>query len=145
MKTPLWFLCASLLVFAGCASNAREIATTGAEGVTLRDFKLVGDLNKDRAAFTLSATVKVENAKGGSIDLISGPVALTELGAHPKWNIRAEQNRYVLTFDRAGEFPVQIKFNAAVHSQEDWNTVAFQVAPGPLQQILLQGLAADTQ
>jgi hypothetical protein len=149
MKTPLAFLCAavgaSLFLFAGCAANAWEAATPGADGIALRDFKLVGDLNKERAAFTLSAVVKVENARGGSIELISGPVALTELGAHPKWKIRAEQNRYVLTFDRSGEFPVQIKFNAAVHSQDDWNTVDFQVAPGPLQQILLQGLAADTQ
>ena len=30
------------------------------------------------AAFTLNATVKVENPKGGSLDLLSGPVALTE-------------------------------------------------------------------
>jgi hypothetical protein len=145
MKTPLVLLCASLLLVTGCAINAREVAAPGGEAITLNDFKLVGDLNKERAAFTLSATVKVENSKGGSIDLISGPVALTELGAHPKWKIRAEQNRYVLTFDRKGEFPVQIKFNAAVHSQDDWNTVDFQVAAGPLQQIVLQGLAADTQ
>src|SRR3569833_2144166 len=145
MKTRLPLLCAALIALAGCSTKAWEVATPGGEGITLRDFKLVGDLNKERAAFTLSATVKVENAKGGSIDLISGPVALTELGAHPKWKIRAEQNRYVLAFERKGEFPVQIKFNAAVHSQDDWNTVDFQVAPGPLQQIVLQGLAADTQ
>src|SRR3954471_10003104 len=145
MKTPLPFLGVSLLLLAGCAANAWQVATPASDAITLRDFKLVGDLNKERAAFTLSAIVKVGNSKGGSIDLISGPVALTELGAHPRWKIQAEQNRYVLTFDRSGEFPVEIKFNAAVHSADDWNTVEFQVAPGPLQQIVLQGLAADTQ
>ena len=145
MKTPLLFLCAALLLFTNFAVKAGQAATPVVDAITLRDFRLVGDLNKERAAFTLSATVKVENRKGGSIDLISGPVALTELGAHPKWKIRAEQNRYVLVFDRSGEFPMQIKFNAAVHSTDDWNTVEFQVAPGPLQQIILQGIAADTQ
>jgi hypothetical protein len=145
MKTPLPFLCASLLLFASCAANAWQVAAPAPDAIILRDFKLVGDLNQERAAFTLSAVVKVENSKGGSLDLVSGPVALTELGAHPRWKIRAEQNRYVLTFDRSGEFPVQIKFNAAVQSTDDWNTVEFEVAPGPLQQIVLQGLAADTQ
>ena len=145
MKTPLVFLCASLLVIAGCATKARETVAASADGVTVRDFKLVGDLNKERAAFTLSAVVTVNDAKGGSIDLVSGPVALTELGAHPKWKIRAEQNHYVLMFDGKGEFPVQLKFNAAVRSQDDWNTVEFRVVPGPLQQVVLQGLAADTQ
>jgi hypothetical protein len=129
----------------GCATRAWEVATPAAANVTLRDFKLTGDLNSERAAFTLNAVVKVENAKGGSLDLLSGPVALTELGAHPRWKIVADQNVYVLKFDRGGEFPVQLKFNAAVHANDGWNTVQFQVAPGPLQQIVLQGLAADTQ
>ena len=143
MKTLL--LCGSLYLFAGFSAKAWQVAAPVPEGVTVHDFKLVGDLNSERAAFTLSAIVKVENPKGGSIDLLSGPVALTELGAHPRWKIRAEQNRYVLTFDRRGEFPVELKFNAAVEAGDDWNTVAFHVAPGPLQQIVLQGLATDTQ
>src|SRR3954469_21944908 len=129
MKTPLTMICASGLLFAVCAANAWQVATPAADAITLRDFKLVGDLNKERATFTLSAIVKVENSKGGSLDLVSGPVALTELGAHPRWKIQAEQNRYVLVFDRSGEFPVQIKFNAAVTSTDEWNTVQFEVAP----------------
>jgi hypothetical protein len=145
MKTPLPFLFAALLLAASPTANAWQVETSTPDTVTLRDFKLVGDLNSERAAFTLNAIVRVENPRGGSIDLLAGPVALTELGAHPRWKIQAQENRYVLTFDRGGEFPVQIKFNAAVHPGDDWNTVEFQVAPGPLQQIVLQGLAADTQ
>ncbi len=145
MKTLLVLLCGSLLLFIGPAAKAWQVGTPVPEGITVHDFKLVGDLNSERAAFTLNAIVKVENSKGGSIELLSGPVALTELGAHPRWKIRAEQNRYVLTFDRGGEFPVELKFNATVGAGDDWNTVEFHVAPGPLQQIVLQGLAADTQ
>ena len=145
MKTPLPILCASLLLAAGCATNAWEVATPATDNITLHDFKLVGDLNSERAAFTLNAVVKVENPKGGSIDLIAGKVALTDPPTHPRWKIHAEQDRYVLTFDRAGEYPVQLKFNALVWPNDGWSRVDFQVAPGPLEQVVLQGLAADTQ
>ena len=77
MKTRLSLFCVAFVALAGCSTNAWEVAAPGADGITVSDFKLVGDLNKERAAFTLSATVKVDNARGGSIDLISGPVALT--------------------------------------------------------------------
>src|SRR3954466_3888110 len=145
MKTPLPFLCATLLLLTGHAAKAWEVVSAAPTAITLRDFKLVGDLNSERAAFVLNTIVKVENPKGGTLDLLSGSLALTELGAHPRWKIRAEENRYALVFDRSGEFPVQLKFNATVHPKDGWNTVEFQVAPGPLQQIILQGLAADTQ
>jgi hypothetical protein len=114
-------------------------------GVTLRDFKLTGDLSRDQATFTLTAMAKVENSKGGTLDLMSGTLALTELGAHPKWRVRVEKDRYVLAFDRNGEFPIQIKFNAAVRQSDGWNILDFRVAPTAMQRIILQGLAADTQ
>jgi hypothetical protein len=82
---------------------------------------------------------------GGSLDVLSGPVALTAIGAHPNWNVRAEGGRFVLVFDRAGVFPVQLKFNAAVGQNDGWSGVDFRVAPGILQPIVLQGLPADTQ
>src|SRR5579871_2342533 len=59
--------------------------------VTLRDFKLTGNLQGAGAAFTLTATAHVENSKGGTIDLLSGAVALTEIGPHPKWRVVAGQ------------------------------------------------------
>ncbi len=59
--------------------------------------------------------------------------------------MRAESNRYVAVFDRRGEYPVQVKFTAAVRASNDWNSVDFQVAPGAPQPFVLQGLAADTQ
>jgi hypothetical protein len=113
--------------------------------VTLQDFKLVGDLGGEVAAFTLTANVKVENPKGGSLELLSGPVALTGIGAHPNWKISTAQNRFIATFDRSGTFPIQIKFNANVSKSDDWSAVNFRVASSSLQPIVLQGLAADTQ
>ena len=113
--------------------------------VTLRDFKLVGDLSGDRASFTLNATAVVEGTKGGSLELLSGTVALTDLGNHPKWQIRAEQNRFIAEFDRRGTFPIEIKFTAAVRQSEGWSRVDFRVAPSALQPVALRGLGKDAQ
>lgn len=77
----------------------------------------------------------------------TGPasIALTELPPHPDWNIALRGGRFVLVFDKPGDFPLQFKFNAAVHQGAGWNAVDFHIAPSALQPILLQGLAADTQ
>ena len=51
MKTPLAFLCATLLLLASHAAPAWEVASGAPTAITLRDFKLIGDLNSERAAF----------------------------------------------------------------------------------------------
>ncbi|MDB6022524.1 MAG: hypothetical protein JWQ04_2381 [Pedosphaera sp.] len=135
------FLCALLLMPVALSAGAPATTTP----VVLRDFKLVGDLHAGRAAFTLTATAHVENSSGGTLDLLSGTVALTEVGPHPKWRVRVDQNNFVLAFDRAGDHPIKLKFTAAVKPGDGWNTVDFHVAPSALQPIVLQGLAADTQ
>ena len=48
-------------------------------------------------------------------------------------------------FDRAGEFPVALKFHAGVKRAEGWNTVEFFAAPSALQRLVLRGVGADTQ
>ncbi len=113
--------------------------------VVLRNFKLTGRLNDQAAAFTLEATARVRNPRGGSLTLLGGGVALTELERHSGWRVRFEQDHFVLEFDGPGEFPVQLKFNAAVRQSDPWKAVDFRVAPSALQPIVLQGLAADTQ
>src|ERR1051325_9528702 len=127
------------------ATPAASATNPPPPSVMLQDFKLVGDLSGDRAVFTLDAIANVESSKGGWLDLLSGALALTEVGAHPKWQLRAEQGRYVAVFERGGKFPVQIKFTAAVKQSGNWNAVDFRVAPGAVQPITLQGLGADTQ
>ena len=119
--------------------------TNASPGVTLSDFQLVGTLGGEQASFTLNATAQVNSSKGGSLELLSGIVALTELGAHPNWHVRADQNRFVLVFERGGKFPIQIKFNAAVREHDGWKSVDFHIAPGALQRVVLHGLPAETQ
>src|SRR5262249_18734368 len=137
-------VCAGLLLGVGHATEPL-VAVTQAPAVRIEDFKLNGDLSGERAQFTLTATARVENSKGASLELVSGPVALTELGAHKQWNVRAESNRYMVVFEHGGKFPIQIKFDAAVRQNENWKSVDFRVAPSSLQPITLGGLGADTQ
>jgi hypothetical protein len=113
--------------------------------VVLRDFKLTGNLSDQKATFVLTANAHVGNPRGGSLTLLSGHLALTELPPHPDWRIVSRQGRLTLLFDKPGEYPLQFKFNAGVQQEEGWNAIDFRVAPSALQPILLQGLAADTQ
>src|SRR4051794_8432948 len=109
---------AILLLLATAHAKEPPTLTNSPAPIILEDFKLIGDLRGDQATFTLTATARVENPKGGLLDLLSGSVALTEISPHPKWRIKAGQNRFSLSFDRDGKFPIQIKFNAAVRQNE---------------------------
>src|SRR6476646_6777857 len=75
--TPLLLLFGLATITETAAAPEKTVAP-----ITLRNFKLTGDLAGGRATFTLTAIAHVENSKGGSLDLLTGPVALTELGAH---------------------------------------------------------------
>jgi hypothetical protein len=121
------------------------ISTTVRAGVTLEDFKLTGNLGGDVAAFTLTATAQVDEAKGGTLKLLSGPVALTGLEEKQRWQMEANQGRFVARFERGGRFPIEVHFNAAVTRSNDWSAVNFRVATSALQPVVLQGLAADTE
>src|ERR1700677_4474777 len=114
-------------------------------GVTLENFKLRGDLRGGQAVFTLTATVKVENGTGDSLDLIDGAVALTSFDVLAKCHLRASQNQVMAVFERRGMYPIRVQFRAAVSQANDWNGVDFRVATSALQPIVLEGLAAETQ
>jgi hypothetical protein len=120
-------------------------AAPAARRVALRNVTLIGQLNDNTAAFTFTATASVKDRAGGTLSLLSGDVALTDVGAHRGWQMRLDDGRFVLVFDKAGEFPITLKFNAAVKQSEGWNAVHFHVAPSAPQPIVLRGLAADTQ
>ena len=116
-----------------------------ARRVVLRDAKLTGQFTNQTAVFSFTATAQVKDPAGATLALLSGGVALTDLGAHPGWRMKLDDGRFVLVFDKTGEFPITLQFNAAVRQSEGWNAVDFRVAPSALQPLTLQGLAADTQ
>ncbi|HXR06997.1 MAG TPA: hypothetical protein VN765_06680, partial [Candidatus Acidoferrum sp.] len=151
MKTISFLM--SVVLLTGCATGggfkpaSATIKPAGAPAapVTLTDFKLTGNLSGGLADFTLTATAHVEETKGGTLDLLSGPVALTDIDTNRNQHIRADHSHFYLEFDRRGVFPVRVRFSAAVRQADDWNAVDFQVAPSVLQPVALQGLAAETQ
>jgi hypothetical protein len=117
--------------------------------VVLHNAKLIGQLTDKTASFVFTATAQIKNPAGGRMRLLSGNVALTSLDQHPGWRVLFEQEQFVLVFDRAGEFPIKLEFNAAVRTGAEagpgWSTVDFRLVPSALQPITLKGLAANTQ
>src|SRR5665213_737516 len=150
MKTKIAsaLLCALAFLATSCSTmtpTPTQVKNAPAGGVTLEDFKLTGDLGGEVAAFTLTANATVGDAHGGSLELLSGPVALTSFDERQKWQMAVDQNRFVANFDRSGIYPIEIHFNAAVTQSNGWSAVNFRVAPSAVQAVLLQGLAADTE
>src|ERR1043165_22108 len=84
MRKTFLFFCALSLVLMARAWEATAATNPPTPAVTLEGFKLTGHLSGGGAAFTLTATARVENSKGGSLELLSGTGALHELSAHPK-------------------------------------------------------------
>ena len=116
-----------------------------ARRVVLRDFQLNGQLSDQAAAFTLTATAHVKNAHGGSIRLLAGGVALTEIQSQPDWRVKLEGDQFLLVFDHPGQYPLRLKFNAAVRPSDGWNLIDFRVAPSTPQPVALLGLAPETR
>jgi hypothetical protein len=134
--------------FHGSAYLAPMIITLAdpeARRVVLRDFQLQGQLDDRTAAFTLTATARVKNPRGASALLLSGAVALAEVERHPDWRLQFDNGRFILVFDKPGDFPLRLKFNAAVRQNAGWSSVDFRVVPAAIQPVTLQGLARDTQ
>jgi hypothetical protein len=124
-----------------------QIATADPESrrVVLSDFRITSQIGDESAAFTLTATARVKNPKGGSIELLSGNVALTDFEKNPRWRMKFENGRFIAVFDEPGEYPIRLRFNAAVRHADTWNSIDLKVAPSALQPLTLQGLPADTQ
>jgi hypothetical protein len=111
--------------------------------VAWENFKLVGDLKGQVASFVLTGDAIVRHPEGGSVEVLSGEVALT--GLTSAGEMKYEQARYVLRFRKPGTYPVEVRFNAKVTPQDLWNGISFEVVPGTLRNMVLKGLPADTQ
>src|SRR5215472_15949070 len=71
--SEFYFLCLTC-AFVGLLHGAAPTTFAGPlpPAITLEDFKLTGDLSGDQATFTLTATARVEESKGGSLELLWG-------------------------------------------------------------------------
>ncbi|MBI1842386.1 MAG: hypothetical protein HYR88_16235, partial [Verrucomicrobia bacterium] len=113
--------------------------------VVARSGELKGQIIGNRAEFVWTATAHVARAQGGTLALLGGAVALSTLEEQRDWRLRFENGQFLAEFTRAGDFPIELRFNAQVAVKEGWNSVDFRVAPGSLQSLKIQGLSAETQ
>jgi hypothetical protein len=113
--------------------------------VVLQDFKLVGQLGDETADFTLTARARIQNPEGAAVELLSGRVALIDSAMGADSHLSFQDGAYQARFDKPGEYPIQIRFKAAIRLTNDWREVEFAVAPSVLQPVVFRGLREGTQ
>src|ERR1051325_8541503 len=134
--------------FQGSAYSLAVVVSAGdpdARRGGLRDFQLAGRFTNETAEVTFTATAQVKNPKGGAISILSGNMTLAQLEENANWKVRFQNGRYYLVFEKAGEFPVRLRFNAAVSQNGAWKSVDFAVAPGMIAPMTIAGLGPETQ
>ncbi len=52
---------------------------------------------------------------------------------------------YYLVFDRPGEFPIELKFDARITEQDGWRSLDFEVAPSSMRPVSVSGLPANIE
>jgi len=139
-----YLLVSVVVISCGCASRAADTASA-VPPVELREVRLTGELVNGEASFRLLGVAKVTDRQGATLDLLGGRVALTAFNTDKHWRFETRDGRFQIRFDRAGEYRLDLAFRAAVTTEDGWNRVAFDLAPGPLHRIVLQGLPVDTE
>ncbi len=133
---------AKLILESGPSSEA-------ADPVALVNFRLLGALSGDHAGFELAAVARVREV-GATCDILTGGAALREIPADAGFRVRLAQDEagrpvYRLVFDKAGEFPVKLAFDARVTVRGDRRSVDFAVPAAKVAPYSLSGLEAGTK
>lgn len=146
-KSILLLGCLLMSLAASCSTLPPPTTTKNVPqgGVMLEDFKLTGDLSGDVAVFTLTANARVDDAKGGTLELVNGAVALTGVDPRQRWKMVSGPDSFSAQFDRSGIYPVEVRFHTFVRKSNDWSQVNFRVAPSVLLPVVLRGLPASTE
>lgn len=122
-----------------------QVRERDAEGrkVNWEKFQLTGELKERRASFTLTGEAVVKHPEGGTLAVLAGEAALTSYPTNAE--MKFENGRYLLRFKQPGAFPLELKFDARVTPQNEWNNVNFEVVSSSLRPVTLKGLPGDTQ
>ncbi|MEI7732755.1 MAG: hypothetical protein WCO56_24500 [Verrucomicrobiota bacterium] len=126
----------------GLSVQVRERDADGRK-VIWDKFQMTGELKPQNAAFTLSGEAVVRHPEGGTLAVLAGDAALTDLPTGVEMTF--DQGRYLLRFRKPGIYPIALKFNAKVTPQDVWNSVNFEVVASSLRPVVLKGLPSDTQ
>ena len=113
--------------------------------VRLESFELTGSVVGDTASFKLSGTAIVRHPEGGTLSLLSGPVALTDYQEEENAKLEYLLGNYRMKFATNGEFPVALEFNAQISDSNNWKNISFAPVSAPLREVTITGLTKETQ
>lgn len=126
-----------------------EAADPEARQVVLRDYQLDGVVTGESGRFELSATAHVASPEGGTLELLSGPVALTDLTMHEGWQLQYIDGRYLAVFQKPGDYAVKLKFDSAIAKTQRpdglWRNLQFRIATAAIAPVTLRGLERDAR
>ncbi len=126
---------------------ARSGAAVG--DAELAGVQLTGIVNADAGSvdFRLRGEARVREAEA-KIRLLSGRAALTEVPAGDGWRVdlvrAGEEYAYELVFERAGIFPIDLAFAAAIREEGGWRRLDFKVPGGAVVPVTISGLTHVT-
>ncbi len=117
-------------------------------GAALAEADLVGATltgKLDAAAgcvnFQLRGEARVRQAEA-RLALLSGRAALSGAASGDCWHVELKDDRMELVFDRAGVFPLDLAFVAAVQDGE-WKALDFRMPAGAVVPMTIEGLPQD--
>ncbi len=116
-----------------------------ASRIRFANFDLSGRLERGRASFRLRGTVHVSPSKGGRLELLSGAVAMTDLGDRMGYGVEWVDGRYELVFEKPGDYPIAVGFDTVVTENQGVRRVEFGLVGSTLRPIELTGLLPDTE
>lgn len=137
---------------AGKASLGLRVLPSGTDPrgtATLANAELRGTVADDggSVSFRLTGTVRPDQA-GAVCELLSGAAALSGSASGDGWHIalRRKDNIWIheLVAERAGDFPVDLAFEAPVRRKGDWRAIDFRLPAGVVVPVVIAGPAAGT-
>ena len=115
------------------------------EDVKLYDFVLAGQADEAGMSFRLTTMAEVKPKGGASILLCKGKIALVELQEKRSYRIERSGENYVLIFEKAGKYPVELEFRAKVEEDDDLRSVELWLASTPLRRLNVVGLPDEVK
>lgn len=91
--------------------------------------------------FRLRGEARVRQA-GARLSLLAGQAALVDVSAGDGWHAEWKAGVTVLVFDRAGVFPLDLGFAAAVREGE-WKSLDFRMPAGAVVPMVIEGLPGE--
>lgn len=125
-------------------SAAAGLSAAQPDPVEFRDTRLVGEILSDEgsASFRLIGTAHVTSEKPVSFRVLYGRAAPVAAVATPDYRLKLSSDGYVLEFQKAGVYPIDLAFVTPVQTAGEWKKIDFFVPGGAVVPIELKGITS---